>query len=83
MAVRYQGAKAILRVLHFIEELFATVDAATNGYDALEKSCGTSPSVHHCTVAPPTPSAGDRGVAHGKVKEGGKQLKVVSSHVAN
>ena len=24
----------------------------------MEKSCRTSPSVHHCTVAPPTPSAG-------------------------
>ena len=39
------------------------------------KSCRTSPSVHHCTVAPPTSSAGGRGVVHGKVKGGGKQLE--------
>ena len=35
MAVREQGAKARLCVLHFGEELFATVGAATHGYDAL------------------------------------------------
>ena len=35
MAVREQGAKARLRVLHFGEELFATVGAAKHGYDAL------------------------------------------------
>ena len=35
MAVREQGTKATLRVLHFGEELFATVDAAKYGYDAL------------------------------------------------
>ena len=43
MAVREQGdysissciAKARLRVLHFGEELFATVCAAKHGYDAL------------------------------------------------
>ena len=33
----------------------------------MAKSCRTSPSVHHGTVAPPTPSAGGRGVVHGKV----------------
>ncbi len=35
MAVREQGAKARLRVLHFGEELFATVGATKHGYDAL------------------------------------------------
>ena len=35
MAVREQGAKARVRVLHFGEELFATVGAAKHGYDAL------------------------------------------------
>ena len=35
MAVREQGAKARLRVLHFGEELFATVGASKHGYDAL------------------------------------------------
>ncbi len=35
MAVREQGAKAKLRVLHFGEELFATVGAAKHSYDAL------------------------------------------------
>ena len=35
MAVREQGAKAILRVLHFGEELFATVGATKHSYDAL------------------------------------------------
>ena len=35
MAVREQGAKARLRVLHFGEELFATIGAAKHGYDAL------------------------------------------------
>ena len=35
MVVREQGAKAGLRVLHFGEELFATVGAAKHGYDAL------------------------------------------------
>ena len=35
MAVREQGAKARLCVLHFGEELFATVGAAKHGYDAL------------------------------------------------
>ena len=43
-----------------------------------EKSCRMSPSVHHCTVAPPTPSAGGRGVVHGNVKGGGKQFEVGS-----
>ena len=38
MAVREQGAKAILRVLHFGEELFGTVVAAKHGYDALNMS---------------------------------------------
>ena len=37
----------------------------------MEESCRTSPSVHHCTVAPLTPSTGGRGVVHGKVKGGG------------
>ena len=37
----------------------------------MEKSYRTSPSVHHCTVAPLTPSTGGRGVVHGKVKGGG------------
>ena len=35
MAVREQGAKARLCVLHFGEELFATVGATKHGYDAL------------------------------------------------
>ena len=35
IAVREQGVKAILCVLHFGEELFATVGAAKHGYDAL------------------------------------------------
>ena len=38
MAVREQGAKAIIRVLHFGEELFGTVVAAKHGYDALNMS---------------------------------------------
>ena len=37
MAVREQGANARLRVLHFGDELFATVGAAKHGYDALNK----------------------------------------------
>ena len=44
----------------------------------MEKSCRISPSVHHCTVAPPTPSAGGRGVVHKNVKGGGKQFEVRS-----
>ena len=35
MAVREQGAKARLGVLHFGDDLFATVSAAKDGYDAL------------------------------------------------
>ena len=35
MAVREQEAKARLSVLHFGEELFATVGAAKHDYDAL------------------------------------------------
>ena len=35
MAVREQGAKARLRVIHFGEELFATVGAVKHSYDAL------------------------------------------------
>ena len=35
MAVREQRAKARLRVLHFGDDLFATVSAAKHGYDAL------------------------------------------------
>ena len=35
MAVQEQGAKARLCVLHFGEELFATVGAAKHGCDAL------------------------------------------------
>ena len=35
MAVREQGAKTRLRVLHFGEELLTTVGAAKHGYDAL------------------------------------------------
>ena len=35
MAVREQGAKARLCVLHYGEGLFATVGAAKHGYDAL------------------------------------------------
>ena len=46
----------------------------------MEKSCRTSPSVHHCTVAPLTPYTGGRGVAHGKVKGGGvNSLKSAAS----
>ena len=52
-------------------------DVAEEGL-AVEKSYKTSFSVHHCTVAPPTPSAGGRGVTHGKVKGDGKQLEVRS-----
>ena len=37
MAVREQGANAILRVHHFGEELFATVGATKHCYDALNK----------------------------------------------
>ena len=97
---REQGEKARLCVLHFGEELFATVGATKHGYDALnmrnvfrkiprrewrcrgrrtvEKSCRASPSVHHCTVAQPTPSAGGKGVVHGNVKGAGEQLEVRS-----
>ena len=32
----------------------------------------TSHSVHHCTVAPTTPSAGGKGLVNAKVKGGGK-----------
>ena len=35
MVVREQGAKARLSVLHFAEELFATVGAVKHGYNAL------------------------------------------------
>ena len=35
MAVREHGANARLRVLHFGEELFATVGATKRGYHAL------------------------------------------------
>ena len=35
MAVREQEDKARLHVLHFGQELFATVGAAKHGYDAL------------------------------------------------
>ena len=46
----------------------------------MAKSCRTSPSVHHCTVAPPTPSAGGgRGVVHGKVKGAVNSLKSAAS----
>ena len=45
----------------------------------MEKSCfRASPSVHHCTVAQTTPSAGGRGVVHGNVKGAGEQLEVRS-----
>ena len=100
MRVREQGAKAILCVVYFEEDLFAIVGAAKHGYGALnirnvfrksprregrcrgrrtvEKSCRASPSVHHCTVAQPTPSAGGRGVVNGNVKGAGKQIEVRS-----
>ena len=42
----------------------------------MKKSCRASPSVHHYTVAQPTPSAG--GVVHRKVKGGFNQLEVRS-----
>ena len=45
----------------------------------MEKSCRTSPSVHHCTVAPPIPSAGGMGVVHGKVKGAVNSLKSAAS----
>ena len=45
----------------------------------MEKSCRTSLSVHDCTVAPPTPSAGGRGVVHGKVKGAVNSLKSAAS----
>ena len=35
MALQEQGAKARLRVLHFGEDMFATLGAAKHGYDAL------------------------------------------------
>ena len=44
----------------------------------MEKSCRTSPSVHHCSVAPPTPSVWGRGVVNGKFKGGGTELEVRS-----
>ena len=52
MAVREQGAKARLRVLHFGEELFATVGAAKHGYDALHmrNECRKIPRTE-CDVA--------------------------------
>ena len=43
------------------------------------ESCRASPSVHHCTVAPPTPSAGGRAVVHRKVKEAVNSLKSAAS----
>ena len=45
----------------------------------MANSCRTSPSVHHCTVAPPTPYGGGRGVVHGKVKGGVNSLKSAAS----
>ena len=45
----------------------------------MEKSCRTSPSAHHCTVAPQIPSAGGRGVVHGKVKGAVNSLKSAAS----
>ena len=45
----------------------------------MEKSCRTLPSVQHCTVALPTPSAGGRGVVHGKVKGAVNNLKSADS----
>ena len=42
----------------------------------MEKSCITSSSVHHCTVAPLTPSTGGgRVVIHGKSKGAVNSLK--------
>ena len=43
----------------------------------MKKSCRTSPSVHHCTVAPPTPSAGGGGHAGASSTE--KSKGVVNS----
>ena len=43
----------------------------------METSCRTLPSVHHCTVAPPTPSEGAGALSTGKSR-GGKQLEVCS-----
>ena len=91
MTGREQGAKAILRELHFGEELFATVGAAKLGYDALNmrnvfrkipRREGIVAEegqwrrvvelrlqfIIALYIAPPTPSAGVRGVVHGKVK---------------
>ena len=41
----------------------------------MEKSCRISPSVHHCTVAPPTPSAGAGASSTGKSKGAVNSLK--------
>ena len=88
---------ARLRVLHFGEELFATVGAAKHGYDALNmhnvfkkipKREGDVAGKGqwrqvvelrlHSTVTVELHLQGDRGVLHGKVKGGGKQLDVRS-----
>ena len=45
----------------------------------MEKRCRASPSVHHCTVAQPTPSAGVRGVVPGKVKGAGRLVNSLKS----
>ena len=49
------------------------------GRKTVEKSCRTSHSVHHCTVAPPTPSARGRGVVKGKSKGAANILKSADS----
>ena len=46
----------------------------------MAKSCRTSPSVHQCTVAPPTPSAGGAGASStGKSKGAVNSLKSAAS----
>ena len=62
-----------------VEHVFRKIprrEGRCRGRRIVEKSCGASPSVHHCTVAQPTPSAGGKGVVHGNAKGAGEQLEV-------
>ena len=45
----------------------------------MAKSCRTSPSVHHCTVAPRTPNGGGGASSTGKSKEAVNSLKSAAS----
>ena len=101
MAVREQGAKARLHVLHFGNDLFARVTAAKHGYDALNMRIvfrkiprregdiveeghlrrvvelriqfKIALELHQLYL-----QGGSRGVVHGKVRGGGKQLEIRS-----